>query len=190
MPTGQICSGKHISKCRRPLPEVSLPQSFGSLHLRNLEPGGWIEIQDYGLPVRSADGTHVGTDLYRWGELLCAASTRLGRPLGSDCSDHYVTWLRDAGFTDISVRMFMWPSNSWPRDPYMKEIGRWNQMNILDGLEGFCLALLIRGLGWKKEEVDIFVAKVSNDLRNRKIHAYFPMPVVMARKPVAGELVF
>ncbi|KAI7133849.1 hypothetical protein D0869_10785 [Hortaea werneckii] len=157
---------------------------------QNLEPGGWLEVQDYGLPVKSSDGTHIGTDLYRWGELLCEASMKLGRRLGSDCSEYYVQWMQDAGFVDIQVRMFMWPSCGWPKDPYMKEIGRWNQVNILDGLEGFCLALLTRGLGWKKEEVDVLVAKVSNDLRNRKIHAYFPMPVVFGRKPLEREATF
>ncbi|RMZ07987.1 hypothetical protein D0862_04098 [Hortaea werneckii] len=157
---------------------------------QNLEPGGWLEVQDYGLPVKSSDGTHTGTDLHRWGQLLCEASMKLGRPLGSDCSDYYVQWMQDAGFVDIQVRMFMWPSCGWPKDPYMKEIGRWNQVNILDGLEGFCLALLTRGLGWKKEEVDVLVAKVSNDLRNRKIHAYFPMPVVFGRRPFEREATF
>lgn len=157
---------------------------------RNLEPGGWLELQDYGLPVKSADGTHLGTDLLRWGELLCEAGRKLGRPLGSEASDHYLPMMKEAGFVDIEQRMFMWPTNSWPKDPYMKELGRWNQINILDGLEGFCLALLTRGLGWRKEEVDVFVAKVSRELRDRKIHAYFPMPVTFGRKPLEGEVVF
>ena len=72
----------------------------------------------------------------------------------------------------------------------MKLLGQWNQVNILDGLEGFCLALLTRGLGWKRQEVDVFVAKVSRDFRDRRIHAYFPMPVVYARKPFEGEVPF
>ena len=126
----------------------------------------------------------------RWGELLCEAARELGRPLGSDCADHYLTWLADAGFVDIQQRMFMWPTNGWPKDPFMKELGRWNQVNILEGLEGFCLALLTRGLGWRKEEVDVFVARVGNDLRDRGIHAYFPMPVTFCRKPFAGEVAF
>ncbi len=72
----------------------------------------------------------------------------------------------------------------------MKQLGQWNQINILDGLEGFCLALLTRGLGWKKEEVDIFVARVSRDLKDKRIHAYFPMPVTYARKPYPGKVPF
>ncbi|KAF2214086.1 hypothetical protein CERZMDRAFT_66779 [Cercospora zeae-maydis SCOH1-5] len=154
----------------------------------NLEPGGWLELQDYGLPVRSTDGTHLDTDMLRWGELLLEAGRRMGRPLGSDVSEHFKPWLEQAGFADIQHKMFMWPTNSWPKDPFMKELGRWTQVNITDGLEAFCLALLTRGLGWQKEEVDVFVARIANDFRNRKIHAYFPMPVVWARKPFPGEV--
>lgn len=168
---------------------VNWPRFFRQAY-DNLEPGGWLEIQDYGLPVKSADNTTAGTDILRWGELLCSASLALGRPMGSDCCDHYAAQMDEAGFVDIEIRMFMWPSNGWPKDPFMKTLGQWNQMNILDGLEGFCLALLTRGLGWKKQEVDIFVAKVSRDFRDRKIHAYFPMPVVYGRKPFPGEVAF
>jgi hypothetical protein len=139
--------------------------------------------------VKSADNTHLGTDLLRWGELLCEAARNMGRPMGSDVSDHYIQWMQEAGFVDVHQRMFMWPSNMWPRDPFMKELGRWNQANILDGLEGFCLALLTRGLNWSKQEVDIFVARVSRDLRDRRIHAYFPMPVTYGRRPYEGEIV-
>ncbi|KAK3115654.1 hypothetical protein LTR53_004807 [Teratosphaeriaceae sp. CCFEE 6253] len=154
---------------------------------QNLEPGGWLEMQDYGLPVKSADNTHLNTDVLRWGELLCAAACNTGRPMGSEVSESYVQWMREAGFVDVQTRMFMWPTNSWPKEPYMKELGRWNMINIIDGLEGFCLALLTRGLGWRKEEVDVFVARVTRDLRDKRIHAYFPMPVTFGRRPWPGE---
>ena len=111
----------------------------------------------------------------------------MGRPMGSDAADHYAAQMADAGFVDIQTRMFMWPTNTWPKDPFMKKLGQWNMVNLLDGLEGFCLALLTRGLGWRKEEVDVFVAKVGRDLRDRKIHAYFPMPVVYGRRPGVPE---
>ncbi|TKX23310.1 methyltransferase domain-containing protein 31 [Elsinoe australis] len=153
----------------------------------HLAPGGYIEFQDYGLPLKCADGTLDGTHLKRWGELLCQAAANLGRPMGTDVSAHYRKWMEDIGFVDIEERHFMWPSNAWPKDPYMKELGRWNQVNILDGLEGFCLALLIRGLGWRKEEVDVFVAQVTNDIKDKRIHGYYPMPVAYGRKPFDGE---
>lgn len=107
----------------------------------------------------------------------------------TECSDLHVQRMQDVGFVDVQIRMFMWPTNGWPKDPFMKELGRWNQINILDGLEGFCLALLTRGLGWKKEEVDVLVARVNRDIKDRKIHAYFPMPVIYGRKPFLHEVV-
>lgn len=163
--------------------------SFFQKSFDNLEEGGWLELQDYGLPVKSHDNSHLSTDLFQWGVLLCEAARKLGRPMGSEVSEKYSQWMRETGFVDIQTKMFMWPSNSWPKDPFMKELGRWNQVNIIEGLEGFCMALLTRGLDWKKEEVDIFVAKVTSDLRDKKIHAYFPMPVTFGRKPFRGEVV-
>ncbi|KAG2162524.1 hypothetical protein VTO58DRAFT_105981 [Aureobasidium pullulans] len=162
-------------------PEKLIQQAF-----ENLEPGGYLEFQDYGLPCRSVDDTLDGTSLEKWGILMCEAARKLGRPMGTEVSEKYREWMEAAGFVDIQEQHFMWPSNPWPKDKYMKELGNWNMINILDGLEGFCLALMTRGLGWRKEEVDVFVAKVSSDVKNRGIHAYYPMPVVWGRKPLSA----
>lgn len=95
--------------------------------------------------------------------------------------------MREAGFVDVQQRHFAWPTNGWPKDPFLKDLGRRTMANCLDGLEGFCLALLTRGLGWRKEEVDVFVALVANDFRNRGIHTFIPMPVTFGRKPSEEE---
>ena len=152
-----------------------------------MAPGGYIEFQDYGLPLRCADDSLSGTALEKWGILMCKAARNLGRPMGTDVSAHYREWMEQAGFVDIEERHYMWPSNGWPKDTYMKELGSWNQINILEGMEGFCLALMTRGLGWRKEEVDVFVAQVSNDIKDRRIHGYYPMPVYWGRKPFPDE---
>ena len=146
-----------------------------------------MEFQDYGLPLRCVDNTLDGTSLEKWGILMCEAARKLGRPMGTEVSESYRQWMEDVGFVDIQEAHFMWPSNTWPKDKYMKELGKWNMINILEGLEGFCLALMTRGLGWKKEEVDVFVAKVSSDIKNRGIHAYYPMPVIWGRKPLTAS---
>lgn len=182
MPTHPSSFSKPTSEC------FAMPcQHDSDVERSNLEPGGYLEFQDYGLPLKCADETLTGTSLEQWGILLCEAARKLGRPMGTDVSDRYREWMEAVGFVDIEERHFMWPSNSWPKDPYMKELGRWNLINILDGLEGFCLALLTRGLGWSKAEVDIFVANVSNDIRDRRIHGYYPMPVFWGRKPLDYE---
>lgn len=135
--------------------------------------GGYIEIQDYVLPVKSLDGSAEGTELLYWGELLIEAARVAGRPI--DCSQNFKEWLEAIGFVDVQESVFVWPTNTWPKGEDEKIIGKWNLLNISEGMEGFCLALLTRFLGWSKEEVDVLCAKVRADLRNRSIHAYFNM---------------
>lgn len=43
------------------------------------------------------------------------------------------------------------------------------------GLQAFSLALFTRVLNWSAEEVEVFIANVRKDLRNRSYHAYWPM---------------
>lgn len=147
-----------------------------------LEPGGWFEIQDYLLPCECPDDTYAGTSLDHWNQVMLQAAAALGRPM--DVANHYAKLLKGVGFTEVVEQEFVWPTNTWPRDPKLKEIGKWNEVNMLQGLAGFSMALMTRGLGWSKEEVDVFVAKVRNDMRDRGIHAYFRLPVVYGRKPL------
>jgi SAM-dependent methyltransferase len=146
-----------------------------------LEPGGWVEFQDYVLPCYAPDNSYTGTDLERWANLMLEGAAKLGHPM--DVADQYAKLMREAGFVDIVEQQFVWPTNAWPRDPKLKELGRWNETNMAQGVEGFSLHVMTHGLGWSKEEVDVFVAKVKSDMRNRHIHAYFRLPVVYGRKP-------
>lgn len=138
-----------------------------------LEPGGYLEIQDYILPPRSNDGTYDGTSLALWAETMLAACRKIGRPM--DLSHKYREWMEEAGFVEIEEKLFVWPTNTWPKVKHLKELGRWNEVNLVEGMEGFSLALMTRALGWSKEEVEVLCAKVRNDLKDRSIHAYFPM---------------
>ncbi|KAG9542817.1 S-adenosyl-L-methionine-dependent methyltransferase, partial [Aureobasidium melanogenum] len=99
-------------------PEKLIQQAFD-----NLEPGGYLEFQDYGLPCRSVDNTLDGTSLEKWGILMCEAARKLGLPMGTEVSEKYREWMEAAGFVDIEEQHFMWPSNPWPKDKYMKELG-------------------------------------------------------------------
>ena len=89
------------------------------LYHSNLEPGGWLELQEYGLPVRSADGTHLGTNILKWGELLCEAGRKTGRLMGSDICDQYETLMREAGFDVLPgthpIRPVMFPGDDGAR---------------------------------------------------------------------------
>jgi len=51
----------------------------------------------------------------------------------------------------------------------------WALENLEPGLEGLSMAIFTRGLGWSKQETDIFLASVRKDMRDTKIHSYWQM---------------
>lgn len=58
--------------------------------------------------------------------------------------------------------------------------GIWTQENIINGIAGMSYAVFTRpksegGLGWSREEVEVLLAGVRNDMRNTSIHAYIQM---------------
>jgi hypothetical protein len=75
------------------------------------------------------------------------------------------------------------PSSGWPRDPRLKEIGRYNLCSLLMAVEAYALALFTRVLGWSNERTQVFLAGVRKDLKNSKVHSYCNLHIVYGRKP-------
>ncbi|KAK2800135.1 hypothetical protein FQN50_008230 [Emmonsiellopsis sp. PD_5] len=148
---------------------------------RCTKPGGWVEFQDWDAMVHSADGTTKGTSIEHYMNSTIAAFDKAG----------YVTrpglflekWMKDAGFINVHVERFIVPLGTWPKDKHYKRIGTINLMQIEETLEGSALAALTRVESWKKEEVDIIVAKTKQDARNPRIHAEYHFYVVYGQKP-------
>lgn len=140
----------------------------------NLEPGGWFELVDNDFPLYCDDGTLAPDNaLQRWLSLLVDASNRLARPL--EVAKTHPQRLLDAGFENVTTKIYRWPINNWPKDPKYREIGLWSLANVDGGLEGLSMALLTRGLGWTRDEVLAFLIDVRRQLRNRAVHAYWKM---------------
>ncbi|KAL2108131.1 hypothetical protein VUR80DRAFT_4249 [Thermomyces stellatus] len=153
----------------------------------NLNPGGYIELLDSIYPVISDDGTlPPDSALRRWSEITNNAFRDSGRSL--DTALNYEQQLAEAGFVNICVIREKWPTNRWPRDKKYKQLGIWALENCLSGLSSWTLAIFTRpksenGLGWSREEVEVFLADVRRDLKDTNIHAYIPVWTVYAQKP-------
>lgn len=53
--------------------------------------------------------------------------------------------------------------------------GMWMHENFSTGLSGLSMAVFTRALGWSTEELEVFLISVRKDMRNSKIHGYYPM---------------
>jgi len=51
----------------------------------------------------------------------------------------------------------------------------WTLENADPQLEGISMAIFTRFHGWSKQEVEIFVVDVRKEMRDTKIHVYWPM---------------
>jgi len=53
--------------------------------------------------------------------------------------------------------------------------GAWTLENISSGLHGLSSAVFTRVLGWSPEELEVLLGQVREDLKDTRVHAYWPM---------------
>lgn len=140
----------------------------------NTKPGGWVEIQDFDLMYYSQDNS-LPEDSYilRWLTTLFSGSDQFGRDPRP--GPKLKGWMEDAGFQNMGSRKVKIPVGPWPKDPQLKELGTYNLVQVLTGLEAFTLRLFCNVLGWTEDEVTVLLAGVRRELKNPRIHSMFDL---------------
>jgi hypothetical protein len=140
---------------------------------RHLKPGvGWIEQVEIDLQPRCDDGT-LPRDSYliQWYNYLKEATNRFHKPIEYQHTTRQM--LESAGFIDVQEQVIRAPLNSWPSDPHQKQIGRWYNLGLTDGLEALSLGPFTRVNRWSADEhVRPLVKEVKKEIALNKIHAY------------------
>ncbi|PTB65864.1 S-adenosyl-L-methionine-dependent methyltransferase [Trichoderma citrinoviride] len=153
-----------------------------------LEPGGWFESQEVEGVFGCDDGTlDPAGPMCTWLHEMRLAAEQMQRPavLGSMLKEVF----ERVGFVDVQQLIFKIPTNEWPRDERLKEIGRLWGENFSQGLNGFSIQLMNRVFGRSPAEIELQLVKIREELSNPQIHAYMPVFVVWGRKPYVGERV-
>ncbi|KAJ2904580.1 S-adenosyl-L-methionine-dependent methyltransferase [Zalerion maritima] len=156
------------------------PQKVINSATASIKPGGWLEFQDIILPARGFDDSYTGSYVDQWCTKLVALAARAGRDFSY--SQHYRQMFQAAGLVDIQERHFVWPTSPWCKGEHLKKLSLWAQKDFLDGIEGMSMALMTRVGGMSREEVLEFLEKVKEDARNKNMHGFMPIIVVMGRK--------
>ncbi|KAK1974104.1 methyltransferase [Colletotrichum cereale] len=149
----------------------------------NLNPGGYLELNDVdGFPT-SDDGTLTeDCNLMKAFRLCFEALAVLGSPFEE--FSRFEGIMAEIGFEDVQVQRFKWPTNGWPKDQRHKELGVWNHENLAPNLDGLLMAPLTRALDWTREEVTLLAMEARKDLAYKSIHAYFNIWSIHGRKPL------
>lgn len=138
-----------------------------------MKPGcGWIEHVEIDMEPRCDDGTlDPKGKLVQWYGYLADATWRVSRPIAYEHRTRQN--LQAAGFIDIQETVIRVPYNSWPNDPHQKDIGRWYNLGITEGLDALSFAPLTRVYQWDlNAHVKPLLEGVRKEICNRKIHAY------------------
>jgi hypothetical protein len=53
--------------------------------------------------------------------------------------------------------------------------GLWTHEATISDLRGLSVALFTRGLDWSTEKLDVLLVDVRKDMKNSRIHSYWPM---------------
>ncbi|KAH9878826.1 hypothetical protein J1614_002260 [Plenodomus biglobosus] len=172
---------------------VYLRELFGSIGdwdflfqqaFHHTKPGGYIEVVEHSVCPVSDDGS-MGPDhfYHTWGSVVLEMGEKFGKSF--TIWEESAERLRKAGFVDVTVVDFKWPMNGWPQEPKAKTIGRWNQLRLMDGVEGFMLRLLTQAGGWSVARAQLHLAQMRKELKCYRTKAYLPGTAVYARKPLS-----
>ncbi|KAL4943731.1 hypothetical protein BDV06DRAFT_210848 [Aspergillus oleicola] len=156
----------------------------------HLKPGGWAEIHEFDTMVKCDDGTMPPMDESVWSEYKlqdwCDMQIRAGQtvdpPRQFRVAHRLARGMRDLGFVDVQERIFKTPVNPWSTDPHLRNIGKWMQSNLLDGLSGWSYKPF-RSMGYSSNEIEMFLVDVRKSIQDQHVHAYFNFHVIVGRKP-------
>lgn len=160
----------------------------------HLKPGAYIECHeldpkpkcdDHTMPPENPDG-YSAFALHDWFDLNMRSSQEVEPSRQFRVAPRIERWMKEVGFVDVKQRIYKVPTNTWPTDEHLKNIGKWSESNWLEALSGWSYKPLL-ALGWSKPEIEVFLVDVRKSIQDRSIHAYMDFYVVTGRKPRPGE---
>ncbi|KAJ4106121.1 hypothetical protein QSH57_014374 [Fusarium oxysporum f. sp. vasinfectum] len=149
---------------------------------RHIRSNGYVELQGVDARFESDDGTlDKGPNAKLWMKHLIEACAKFGKPV--DCADKWKDRLIKAGFVDVQQEVRKLPIGPWPKDPKLKELGRYQAIQESKVIDSYTPKLFEYALGWSADEIQVLMAQVKNELRDPAIHLYLPVYFVWGRKP-------
>ncbi|EFX03509.1 methyltransferase type 12 [Grosmannia clavigera kw1407] len=161
---------------------VGDPDKLFQRAFENLAPGGYFEIQTVCAKFVTDDGSDkFAGSAMQWASLISEALTKFGKPW--DTASEWMDKIKAAGFTDVQQVIRKCPIGAWPKDPALKEIGKFQFVQQQQAVDSYTPGILSKVLGWKEDEIQVLIAKAKKDLRNPNVHLYIPVYFIWGRKP-------
>ncbi|KAF4418862.1 methyltransferase [Fusarium acutatum] len=162
------------------------PQLFSNA-LRHVKPGGWMELQEihhYPHHARTGDAVppHEHPVAQYW-TYINEGLAQLGVDFPAAAGGKLATKMQAAGFVNVTERVFHVPLGTWPKNQVLKTVGLYWRTILTDGLQAIALGPMSRGMGWSREQIEVFLVDVRRAYSDHTSLLYMPMHIVYGQKP-------
>lgn len=170
--TGSASLSSRTGTRTHPIPSPGRQELTARRQNRTLHADGWVELHEIPCLIYS-DNPATPPDLpfMRAMAQYCRASPGV-------CGEElygFKDLMTTAGFVDVSETRYRIPISEWPADVTERELGRYNMLNFLEGIEGYALAVCGAGDSGSEppsEAVQKMKKLVEKDIKNKKARLY------------------
>ncbi|OHE96805.1 methyltransferase [Colletotrichum orchidophilum] len=154
----------------------------------HLKPGGWIELQEiHHFPSSAYNAMPPSHPVAQYWSFVTQGLTSLGIDFNAAAGDRLPNMMREAGFVNVTEKIFHVPLGTWPRNRVLKTVGMYWRTILLDGLQAIALGPLTRGLLWTPEQIEMFLVSVRRAYHDNAALMYMPLRIMYAQKPAYGD---
>jgi hypothetical protein len=149
---------------------------------RCIKPGGWYEQQEMVHFPMCIDGTQPpDSPIANYWQKIIDGLANLGIDfLGTTTLKGR---LEAAGFINVTEKIYNVPLGTWPKNKVLKMVGLYWRTVLLDGTFPIAIAPLTRGLGYTREQVELFIVDVRKAYMDLSVHSYMPFHVIYGQRP-------
>ncbi|EEA27742.1 hypothetical protein TMatcc_003960 [Talaromyces marneffei ATCC 18224] len=148
----------------------------------NLAPGGWIELTEFETWASTDDNSlPLDSAYHEYQVRLCEAAASFGKEM--NIAPHIYNLVRNAGFANVREEVQKCPLSPWPKDKRLKELAMYMNLQMMESIEPYGLALFSRVLKWDTTRIYALLDGVRRDLRNLNYHMYSRVHCVYGQKP-------
>ncbi|KKA30964.1 hypothetical protein TD95_001327 [Thielaviopsis punctulata] len=169
-----LIHARHAALAVRNWPQV-LNNSFN-----NLKPSGWLELQelDY-MPYSHNPNVNIeNTPVGQYWQLVREGLTALGVSVNVVSGGRLASQLAEVGLVNVTEQIFQIPIGGWAGDEGIP----WRSL-FLASIQATALGPLTRGLGWSREQVELFLVKVRQSFMDDSLRLGMAMHVVYGQRP-------
>ncbi|KAI1123243.1 S-adenosyl-L-methionine-dependent methyltransferase [Nemania abortiva] len=158
------------------------PRLYGQV-FKHLKPGsGYLEqVEIDWRPQCDGDPRPLAeSKLEEWSQKVHRGFARAGRKLEMDPNTKRI--LEDLGFS-VEHKTISIALNPWPEPEHRKEMARWFNLSLNQGLEALTFESVIHWLGYPEQEVRELIERVKEDMCRREWRTYCTLHIYVARRP-------